>query len=404
MTQDYPPTHRRQSSLATRALGLIWRNPAMLPSLVREAYRKKIGIPVDRRLRDGRSGPPVNFSLNLTRRCNLKCRMCEQHRRDPGTAATLSWFDPRQELPLAAWASLLDQIAPFRPHLYLTGGEPLMYRHFQELVLEAKKRHLLIHLQTNGILLTKVADFLVDQGVELITVSLDGPPEVHDGIRGLRGAFDQTRAGLAALQAARRRRRRPNPILRLNCVISKASLATLEQMVPLALELGADVLQLQHTMFNSAPNVERHNRWLSPQFARERDLELVAPSIPEGEFYQSEIAAADLPELLHGLREARRQAEGHLRLMISPNLPDKLVAPYYLDLDYPFRPVCHSLWKGCRILPDGTVSPCLHLVAGNIARQSFGEIWNGATMRGFRRIIRRRLLPGCARCCSRSFA
>jgi MoaA/NifB/PqqE/SkfB family radical SAM enzyme len=262
----------------------------------------------------------------------------------------------------------------------------------------------MIHLQTNGTLLNKVADFLVEQGVEMVTVSLDGPMEVHDDIRGQQQAFSLTTAGIAALVAARNRRGRPNPILLLNCVISKANLAYLDRMVPLALELGADILQLQHTMFNSAANVARHNRWLSPQFARGQGLELIAPSIPEGEFYESEIGAADLPGLLSGLEQARNQARDRLKLQFLPNLPSRLIAPYYLDLDHPFRPECNSLWKGCRILPDGTISPCLHVVAGNITQQSFQEIWNGPQMRRFRQIINRRLLPGCARCCSRSFA
>ena len=36
--------------------------------------------------------------------------------------------------------------------------------------------------------------------------------------------------------------------------------------------------------------------------------------------------------------------------------------PYYLDLTHAFPQECNAPWKGCRILPDGTVSPCLHLV------------------------------------------
>ena len=40
-------------------------------------------------------------------------------------------------------------------------------------------------------------------------------------------------------------------------------------MVPLAQELGADILQIQHTIFNTAANVQRHNLALSPEFAAE---------------------------------------------------------------------------------------------------------------------------------------
>jgi MoaA/NifB/PqqE/SkfB family radical SAM enzyme len=389
-------------ALSTRALRLVWQNPRMAHTLLREEYRKKFGIALDRRFRDGVSGPPVNLNLNLTRRCNLKCVMCEQHRHDPGPTG-LSWYDPKRELPLSAWIGLLEQVAAFRPRLYLTGGEPTLYPHFPEFLQEAKRRGLVVHLQTNGTLLDRLADHLVAQGVEIVTVSMDGPAEVHNAIRSQEGVFQKTAAGIKALVAARNRQRVPGPIILINCVISKASLATLDQLVPLADELGADILQIQHTIFNSTANVRRHNRALSPEFAAAQGLDLTPPSIPDGEFYESEITPADLPQLLAQLQEVRRLAADRLKLLFLPNLPVALLEPYYLDLTHPFPQVCNALWKGCRILPDGTVSPCLHLVAGNIATQPFQEIWNGPRMRRFRQIISHRLFPGCARCCSRSF-
>jgi MoaA/NifB/PqqE/SkfB family radical SAM enzyme len=375
----------------------------MALTLVREEYRKRVGIDRDRRWRDGLSGPPVNFNLNLTRRCNLKCVMCEQHRHDPGPTG-LPWYDPRRELPLSAWVDLLDQVAAFRPRLYLTGGEPTLYPQFGAFLTEAKRRGFVVHLQTNGTLLDRVADSLVAQGVEMVTVSLDGPLEVHDAIRGQAGAFQKTCEGIKALAAERDRQRSPGPIILINSVISKASLPTLNQLVPLAHGLGADILQIQHTIFNTAANVQRHNRALSPEFAAKAGLDLAPPSIPEGEYYESEITPADLPGLFDQVREVRRLAKGRLKLLFLPNLPLDRITPYYLDLAHPFPPVCKAPWKGCRILPDGTVSPCLHLVAGNITAQPFPEIWNGPKMRSFRQIISRRLFPGCVRCCSRSFA
>lgn len=392
----------RKSSLTIRGLGLLWRNPRMAQTLLREEYRKKLGIALDRRFRNGVSGPPVTLNLNLTRRCNLKCVMCEQHRHTSGPTG-LTWYDPRRELPLSDWVRLLDQTASFRPQLYLTGGEPTLYPQFAEFLQAAKQRGFMVHLQTNGTLLDRIADHLVTQGVEAVTVSMDGPQEIHDAIRGQKGAFAKTTAGLRALVEARKRLRRPGPILTINCVISKASLATLDKMVPLAHELGADILQIQHTIFNTAANVQRHNLALSPAFAAAQGLDLTPPSIPEGEYYASEITAADLPLLRNKLAEIPRLAQGRIRPVFLPNLPSQLLESYYLDLAHPFPQECNAPWKGCRILPDGTVSPCLHLTAGNIASQPFKEIWNGPKMRRLRQIIAQQLFPGCARCCSRSF-
>jgi MoaA/NifB/PqqE/SkfB family radical SAM enzyme len=397
-----PNPARPKLSLFNRALKLIWRDPRMAQTLLREEYRKKFGIDLDRRFRDGLSAPPVSLNLHLTRRCNLKCVMCEQHRHTDGPTG-LSWYDPQRELPLSTWVGLLDQVAAFRPRLYLTGGEPTLYPHFVDLLTEAKRRGFVVHLQTNGTLLDRVADSLVSEGVEMVTISLDGPLEIHDAIRGQKGAFRKTCQGIEALVAARDRLRSPGPIIQINCVVSKASLPVLDQMVPLAHELGADILQIQHTIFNTAANVRRHNLLLSPGFAAKAELDLTPPSIPEGEYYESKIIPADLPDLLDQFRKARLLAKNRLKVVFLPNLPLDLLEPYYLDLTHPFPEVCKSPWKVCRILPDGTVSPCLHLVTGNIATQPFAEIWNGPRMRRFRQVIARRLFPGCVRCCSRNF-
>jgi len=397
------PENNPEQPLYRRFLGLLWRNPHMLQTMAREAYLHKVGITLNRRFSPTRSALPGFLHLNLTRRCNLRCRMCIQNRRDAGPPEGLSWYDPNRELPLETWTALLDQVKSYRPRLYVTGGEPLLYRHFQEFLVAAKKRGFVVNLQTNGIRLAEVADFLVDLGVEMVNVSVDGPQEVHDRIRGPL-AFRRTVEGIEALVAARRRKNRPGPILFINCVICKDNLSALDQMVPLALRLKADFLNLLHTDFNSPANVAAHNSLLSPKQAQTWGLDLVSPSIPAGEYYESEIGREDLPQLLAGVDKARSQARGRLKLLFHPDLPTDLIEPFYLDLEHPFPQVCNSLWKTCRILPDGTVSPCLHVVLGNIAEQPFREIWNGPRMRQFRKIISRRLFPGCARCCNRGFS
>jgi len=391
------------ASLYRRFLALVRRNPNLLYTMLREGYRRKLGGFLDYCLFNGRSAPPASLELNLTRRCNLKCMMCRQNLRAKAVPAGLTWYDPARELPLTAWIALLDQVKYFRPRLYLTGGEPLIYPHFPELLQEAKKRGFMVQLQTNGTLLAEVADLLVAQGVEMVNVSIDGPEEVHDRIRRHRGALQQTLKGIRALTAAREKLGSPGPILLINCVVSKANLGYLDQMVPLALSLKANMLQLQNPMIDTPQNVARHNARLSPELARDQGLEVVFPSILKGEYYQNELAPEDLPRLMAALKNVKKQARGRLNLMIWPEFPLDMLVPYYQDLDYPFPQVCKALWSTCIIFPEGTVSPCLHVVAGNITAQPFKDIWNGPRMRRFREIIGQNLLPGCARCCHRSF-
>ncbi len=394
----------KKLSLLWRVINIVCRDPNILPTVIRMEWRHRRGIFQDQRYHPGYSAPPTNLSIVPTMRCNLDCIMCRQPRWDLKGAETRPWYDPRRELSLETWVTLLDQVKSFRPWIYLTGGEPLMYRQLPELVQAARERHLEVQLQTNGSLLSGVADFLCEVGVVAVTVSLDGPPAVHDAIRGKKGIFQKIAEGIQALVAARKKTRRPKPILSVNFTLSKANLDTLPDMVSLVVRLGVDEMQVQHTMFNSPEKVARHNQLFSPAWVQSQGLDMAFPSIREGGYYQSEITEADLPILRAGLDEARRLASQHgLSLRFLPNLPNELLAPYYLDLDYPFVDSCNFFWKTLRVYADGSVSPCLNLILGNIKEELFPDLWNSPRMQEVRRQFGKHLFPGCVRCCQRHY-
>ena len=110
----------------------------------------------------------------------------------------------------------------------------------------------------------------------------------------------------------------------LNCAISRHNLDTLDQMADLARQVGADVLQIQHTIFNWPDQVERHNRLFSPKWAKTHGLDVVQPSIPEAEYYRSELQPADLPRLLAALNRLGRRNQGRPRVVFLPALPSDL--------------------------------------------------------------------------------
>jgi len=394
---------KKEISLISRGMRIAGRNPSMIFTLARMEYRHRWGIERDRRLRPGYSAPPTNITACLTLRCNLKCTMCRQWGRDQQVPDNRTWYDRHRELPLSSWVSFLDQAAPYRPWLYVTGGEPLISPNFRGLVQAARQRGLMVQLQTNGTLLAGVAEFLVKSGVLAVSISLDGPPEVHDAVRGVKGAFQRLAEGVEALVAARAKFNSPSPIVSLNCTISKLNLDTLAEVVPLAVKLQADALQIQHTMFNAQEQVDRHNAYFSPERVDEMGLDMALPSIREDGYYQSEIGPGDIPKLKAGLRQARTLARGRIKLVFMPNLPDEFLRSYYLDLNFPFSQGCDFFWKTLRVSPDGSITPCLNFKAGSIVTDSFAEIWNGPKMQALRRLFSTRLLPGCARCCQRHY-
>ncbi|MFA5110710.1 MAG: radical SAM protein [Desulfobaccales bacterium] len=393
----------KKMELLGRGLRIVRQSPHILPTVARMEFRHRYGIAWDQRRATGYSAPPTNLAICLTLRCNLKCSMCRQIRGGQDVPENRSWFFGKGEMELSAWISLLDQVKGFHPWLYVTGGEPLLSPFFKEFVEAARRRHLVVQLQTNGTRLAQVAEFLVEQGVVAVTISLDGPPEVHDAIRGVKGTFKRVAEGVQALMEAREKHRSPTPVLSFNCTISKDNVAWLADMVPLAISLKADVLQFQHTMFNSPEKVERHNAFFSPARVEGLGLEMAFPSICDGEYYQSAITTEDIPVLKASLAKARELARDRLQLVFMPNLPAEVMGPYYLDLDHPFLPGCDFFWKTLRVSPDGTISPCLNFKVGNLKELTFAAIWNGPKMRKLRQLFKQRLFPGCLRCCQRHY-
>ncbi|MEX2031974.1 MAG: radical SAM protein, partial [Dehalococcoidia bacterium] len=130
-----------------------------------------------------------------TRRCNLHCAHCytDSHDRDyPGELTTLEAF------------GMVDGLADAGvPVLLISGGEPLRRSDLLDVARYARSRAMRVVLSTNGTLLTPaVAGQLAEIGVSYVGISIDGPPEVHDRFRGLRGAFEASMRGVDACRDA----------------------------------------------------------------------------------------------------------------------------------------------------------------------------------------------------------
>jgi hypothetical protein len=53
------------------------------------------------------------------------------------------------------------------------------------------------------------------------------------------------------------------------------------------------------------------------------------------------------------------------------------------------------------VLHDGTMRMCDDIILGDLKEEGFWDIWNGARMMDFRRVVKKiKTLPICATCCS----
>jgi len=121
-------------------------------------------------------------------RCNCRCVMCDIWKTD----STL-------EISAAELERHAEGIARLRVEwVVFSGGEPLMHSDLFRLCQFLQERNIRITLLSTGLLIERNADQIVDC-VDNVIVSLDGPPETHDAIRRVPGAFNLLAAGVAAL-------------------------------------------------------------------------------------------------------------------------------------------------------------------------------------------------------------
>ncbi len=119
---------------------------------------------------------PRRISINITRKCNLRCSHC----------LSSSGLSDKNELTTKELFNLLDQLRDFgKPILAIGGGEPLIREDIFKILAYAQKQKIPASIVTNALLLTKEkAEKLNSLNLDLITVSIDGLEKNHDFMRG----------------------------------------------------------------------------------------------------------------------------------------------------------------------------------------------------------------------------
>jgi MoaA/NifB/PqqE/SkfB family radical SAM enzyme len=131
------------------------------------------------------------LQVHPTLRCNLSCLHCYSS----------SGPELRVQLPIELVTSAISAAADEGYTVVsVSGGEPLMYKPLAALLDGAHTSGALTTVTTNGMLLTRRRLDELAERVDLLAISLDGPPESHDRMRGSPHAFRQMHSRLAGLR------------------------------------------------------------------------------------------------------------------------------------------------------------------------------------------------------------
>ncbi len=180
--------------------------------------------------------PPLAILLELTHRCPLRCPYCSN---------PLELERRGAELDTATWRRVLEEAAELGVlQVHFSGGEPTVRHDLEALVEHAAGLDLYSNLITAGVLLdeARVAR-LVEAGLDHVQLSIQDSDAINaDRIGGFAGGYTRK------IQAARWIRAAGLP-LTLNAPVHRHNLERLEEIIALAVELGAERLEVAHVQY-----------------------------------------------------------------------------------------------------------------------------------------------------------
>jgi radical SAM protein with 4Fe4S-binding SPASM domain len=297
-----------------------------------------------------------------------------------------------REMDLADWKRLVDELAAHNiPHVLIRGGEAFLFPGIIELLEYINSKGIFISIDTNGTLLKKYAADIVRIGNMHLTISVDGPEEIHDQVRGVEGCFGKIREGVALLSELEKSS--GHQISRSICfTISQYSYKGLGEMPDIARSLS----------INSITIVPYYYFPQDIGKAYERELrEHLGCSAFSWSGFHHESSGVDFDEFRDEYRKYMANLKGIYNFPYM-DLSEDEYRTWFSDSTSPVGSLhCTNVEKLIDIQPQGDANFCVDFPdysIGNVKKKTIEEVWNSERAVRFREYRRKKPLSVCYRC------
>jgi radical SAM protein with 4Fe4S-binding SPASM domain len=371
------------------------RHPGLFFNMMRGVHRKYGWAAKAHDRPDGISDALWLVSMRITHRCNHRCAICGQWGKK-GYNAVEGAPKVMGEVSLADYKRMVDEILPIKPHIYITGGEPFLYKPLVPLVNYMKEKGLSVQIVTNGVGLEKNAEEIVRNGWDMICVSLDGPRDIHDKCRGLKGAYDTTQKGFARIHAVKKELRKRQPTFHTLTTISETNQGVLLETLREADSLKPDTMIVYYSWFTSEALGKKHVEIMK----RELGVEPFA-----WKSYVRDMSGLDTELIAKQVAQVKKAKFKAPVVFVPQIMPEEVETYYRHPENFLGWERCLAPWFQIDIMPNGDVVNCRDfpdIVMGNVKETPLVEIFNNEKFRAFRKALAKTpkgVFPTCSRCC-----
>ena len=260
-------------------------------------------------------GQPLWLLAELTYRCPLHCVFCYN---------PVQLKQASSELTTAEWVEVMRQARQLgAAQLGFSGGEPLVRDDLEELVQEAHRLGYYTNLITSGVGLTpERARRLKDAGLDHVQLSF------QDSTRELNDFLSHTKTFELKKRVAQTIKAHDWPMV-MNCVLHRHNLPHVGAIIDMALDLGAEYLELANVQYYGWAWVNRDH--LMPTRAQLQEAEAVVQGWRERIGKQCRLLFV-VPDYFEERPKACMNGWGSVFLSIAP---DGLAMPCHNARDLP---------------------------------------------------------------------
>ncbi len=326
--------------------------------------------------------------------CNLHCKMCDvgNQNLESNFAQNLVGSHPIN-MPLELITKVIDEMANVFPNTKLAYAftEPLVYPHLIASLSYANSKGLFTTVTTNALTLKQKAVKLSEAGLNELYVSLDGPSDIHNEIRGHKKSFQKAVEGIQLLAEQAH-----VPKISIICAITEWNIGNLDTLLNDLEGLPIAEVGFMHTQFTTKKAAQIHNtsKWGA-----------VYPAV-DSNVDEIDFSNMDLQALLQEIANINNRSS-KIKTYFSPEINTLAqLQTYYLEPEKIIGNYCNAIFTNMMVKSDGSVIPahgrCYNIDIGNVYEMPLKNIWNSPIAGRLRGDLMKAggLFPACSRCCS----